>query len=411
MKHIVQASRYLLALTFIFSGFVKGVDPLGSAYKFHDYFLSFHMGFMEPLTLFLSFVLCASELFIGLLLLFGIRLRLASLGALVFMGIFTPLTLYLAIFNPVSDCGCFGDAVHLSNWETFLKNLVFLAAAILLFMKRETVVIAHRKNFEVAAFLVLLAVSFIPPIDGYTHLPAIDFRPYKVGVSIPESMAVPPGVPVDEYKTTLYYEKNGVVKQFDESNYPWQDSTWRFVDSKSVLVKKGYTPPITNFSLIDRHGFDVTDSILKWTGYYFLAIAPRIDKTSKKSVEKLNELYFRARELGYGFACVTASPQGDIDLFVGATGAAFPFLNADEITLKTIVRANPGLMLLYQGRIIGKWHHNHLPDAAYLNGDMLSAQMLKLHRMAVSRLSYLIVSLLALAFLGYRMGIERYTRL
>jgi len=397
MKSLIIVCRYLLAFLFIFSGFVKGVDPLGTAYKLTDYFKAFNADFFEPLAIWLSFALCAAELFIGFLLLFGVKLRLAALGAFLFMVVFTPLTFVLALFNPVHDCGCFGDAIKLTNWETFYKNIIFFAAAFVLLRSRSNLPARFSGVKEYTFFVLLLMIAILPPLIGYTRMPLFDFRPYKIGVNIPAAMIVPEGAPVDVYKTTLYYQKNGIVKVFNENNIPWQDSTWKFVDSKSVLIQKGYSPPIENFGLMTVSGRDITDSILSYPSYYFLVVAYRLDKTNQKSTDKLNELYFKAKANGYGFACVTASAKSVIDGFITKTGAAYPFLNADEIMLKTMIRANPGLILLNKGTIIGQWHHSPLPDAAYFNGDLNAKQIASIMTASNKRFAIMLISLLALS--------------
>lgn len=372
VRFLTWISRYILAFTFIFSGFVKGVDPLGSAYKFGDYFMAFGLNFLEPFALHLSFILCAAELFIGLLLLFRVKNLVAVWGAFLFMSVFTPLTLVLAIYNPVSDCGCFGDALILTNWETFFKNLPLLAASIFMLVYRKRIVPTFPKVYSHIIALGLLIISFIPSFNGYNNLPLIDFRPFSKGTNIQEAMVFPEGAPLDEYKTILYYQKDGVEKEFTQDNFPWQDSTWQFVDSKSVLVKKGYQPAITDFSLTNFDGWDQTDSILNYNGYFILAISHRLDKANEESFAQLNELYFKAKELGIGFAYVTASPLNEIDDFISRTGVAFPFLLADEILLKTIIRSNPGILLLKDGTIIEKWHYKNIPTSTFFEGDILS---------------------------------------
>ncbi|MFA5649043.1 MAG: BT_3928 family protein [Bacteroidales bacterium] len=372
LKLLMWISRYVLAFTFIFSGFVKGVDPLGSAYKFGDYFMAFGLDFLMPFALALSFVLCAAELLIGLLLLFNVRTVLASWGAFLFMLVFTPLTLALAIYNPVSDCGCFGDAIILTNWETFFKNLPLLGGSILLVYNRKYIRPKLSLAPELGITILLAIISFMPPAHGYRNLPLIDFRPYSIGTHIPSAMEIPEGAPLDEFKTLLYYQKDDVVKEFTQENFPWQDTTWSFVESKSVLLKEGYHPPISNFVLTDLYGWDVTDSILNYSGQTMLVVAYRLSATNKETFSRLNELYFKAQEMGMNFACVTSSPVDDIDSFVSATGVAFPFLQADEIMLKTTVRANPGVILLKQGTIIGKWHYKNIPEPEFFEGNLVA---------------------------------------
>ena len=255
------------------------------------------------------------------------------------------------------------------------------------------------KFTEVGLFVLLLVIAFLPPYIGYTRLPLFDFRPYRIGVNIPEAMKVPDGAPMDVYKTTLYYKKDGVVKEFTETNIPWQDTTWKYVDAKSELIKRGYTAPIESFNLQSLEGNDVTDEVLSFPSYYFLVVSYRLDKSDSKSVNKLNELYVNAKNLGYGFACVTNSTKSDIDAFVAKTGAVYPFLNADGVLLKTMIRANPGLILLNKGTIIGQWHYNAIPSANYFNGDLNAKQIERLSNALDVRLSVFLVSFLGFVFL------------
>ncbi len=375
MKKFVIGCRYLLAVVFIFSGFVKGIDPLGSAYKFHDYFMAFHLGFLEPLSLTFAFVLCAAEILIGLTLLFGVKLKLSAWSAFLFMLLFTPLTLILAIFNPVSDCGCFGDAIHLSNWQTFYKNILFFAASVVLFVYRKTLVEGFSPKKEGVLLALLTILAFVPSFHGYRHLPVFDFMPYHVGANIPDGMTTPDDAPSDEYKTLLYYSKNGEVKEFDEANYPWDDSTWTFVDSKSILIKKGYTPSISNFSLNTADGEDITDRFINAPGYSFLAVSSRLDRFNASSYKQLAELYYKATEKGYGFICATGTSHDLVPDFVAKYAIPFPIVTADEVTLKSVVRANPGLLLLYNGTVVGKWHWRDFPDAELLDKNMFAVQL------------------------------------
>jgi uncharacterized membrane protein YphA (DoxX/SURF4 family) len=376
-KLLTTAARFLLAFVFIFSGFVKGIDPLGFTYKLTDYFVAFNLSFFEPLALPLSIVLCSVELIVGLFLLFGVKQRTGAWGAFLFMLVFTPLTFFIAIYNPVSDCGCFGDAIKLSNWGTFFKNIPLFLASWLLFTQRRNFSKGLNPILEHSAAVILVVVSLLPSVHGYRHLPMVDFRPFSIGTNIPNAMSTPPNSPADEYETILYYEKDGVIKEFNEHNFPWQDSTWKYVDTKSTVIKEGYKPPITDFTLINNDGIIVTDSIIKYSGYYILAISNRIERVDHDASDYLNSLYFRSQEQGIGFACVTASPHDAIDTYISNTGAAYPFLMADEIMLKTVIRANPGLVLIYNGTIIGKWHFNDFPEPSYFEGNLLEKQLKK----------------------------------
>lgn len=371
MKTLVKFCRYLLAATFIFSGFVKGVDPLGTAYKLHDYFLAFGMSWLDPTTTTFAFILCAAELAIGLLLLFGAGMQLGIWGVFLFMLGFTPLTLYLAIANPVSDCGCFGDAILLSNWQTFFKNIVLLLAAIILFANRKNLKSKSTAQWNFGITILLIVISFLPSIHGYRNLPAMDFRPYSIGTNLHDAMATPEGAPADVYKTTLLYQKDGVTKEFDETNYPWQDTTWQFVDSKSVLIKKGYTPPIHDFVLTSKYGVDITDSLINYHGYTFIAVAKRMEKMTDRGAKAMMELHEKATKAGVGFICATASPDAEIQAFIGKYGT-IRCVSGDETMLKTIIRANPGIVLLHNGTVIGKWHWRNIPNFDLERKDILA---------------------------------------
>lgn len=396
MRTILNICRFLLAATFIFSGFVKGIDPLGTAYKLHDYFMAFGMEWLNPATTVFAVLLCAAELLIGLLLLFGAGMRLGVLGALIFMLVFTPLTLYLAIANPVSDCGCFGDAIKLTNWQTFFKNIVFLVAAIVLFVNRDELRTRHTALWSFVATIMLAVVAVLPSVHGLLRLPAIDFRPYHIGVNIPDAMRVPDDAPADVYRTTLIYEKDGQTQEFDETNYPWQDSTWVFVDSRSELVERGYTPPIGNFALHSPSGDDLTDSLLNRCDYLLLVVAKRLEDMPQRSIVLLKQLQSQALQGGVAFACATASPIDVMERTTQQHGIEH-FVQADETLLKTIVRANPGILLLHQGTIIGKWHWRIMPKLDLSGQQSIDAQCLKLQ---LQHRNHLLVGLLFVLLIG-----------
>ena len=361
-KILVEVLCILLGLLFVFSGFVKAVDPLGSAYKFQDYFTAFGMPWMEPLTLFASFVLSAFEFSLGICLLLGAYRKITSFFVLAFMLVMTLLTLYSAIFNPVTDCGCFGDALVISNWATFYKNIFLLAAAIIIFLKSQYIIPVFTKKSTwmgvLFSYLFIFGVSFY----GYLNLPAFDFRPYKVGANVPELMEIPEGAPRDVYKKIYIYEKDGIQKEFTIDNYPANDSLWVFVDSKTELIKKGYEPPIHDFTITTLSGDEITDIVLADTSYTFLLISPKLKKADDANVDKINEIFDYSQAFGYQFYCLTASGHEEITEWIEDTGADYPICITDETTLKTIVRSNPGLLLLKSGTVINKWHHRNIPQ-------------------------------------------------
>ncbi|NOZ46903.1 MAG: DoxX family protein [Chlorobi bacterium] len=372
MKIIRLASRIIIGVVFIFSGFVKAVDPLGSAYKFNDYFTAFGMEWLHHISLPLSFVLSAAEFLIGISLFFGIRLKTGSWASLIFMGFFTILTFFLAIYNPVTDCGCFGDALILTNWQTFFKNIIFLIPTIVVFLSLNKFP-ELMKPFSEWLFISFFAIVILGvSLYGYNHLPIFDFRPYKTGVYIPDAMAMPAGAPQDVYDSKFIYEKDGIQKEFTTDNYPYDDSTWTFVDAKHTLVKKGYTPPIHDFTIETLDGEDITDVVLYDEGYSFLFIAYDLNKTNNSNIENINNLASWANDMGYRFIGLTSSLNDEIENFSDRNNSSFDFYNTDEVTLKTIIRANPGLVLLKNGTILGKWHYKDIPEINELNDNLLA---------------------------------------
>jgi len=364
--------RYIVGFVFIYSGFVKGIDPLGSTYKFTEYFTVAHVEFLSSFSLVFSILLSTAEFTIGMALVLGLRMRATAWAVLAFMSFFTALTLVLAFFNPVSDCGCFGDAIKLTNWQTFEKNIVLMVFVLVIFILRKKYknkykVIGEWVTLGIIAFGFLMVVRY-----SYYHLPVIDFLPYKTGTDIRASMAIPDGKPKDEYKTTLYYKKDGVVKEFSMDNYPWKDTTWKWVDTKTVLVKEGYKPPIHDFRIIDPEGEDITDHILSDNGYSFLLIAYDLKKTNQGALERIAPLTASCAKGKCSFYAITASPQSEIQKFQEKAGMNFRFCHADETTLKTMIRSNPGLMLVKEGTILGKWAYRDWPDVNEAEKNYLS---------------------------------------
>jgi len=405
MKYIAIFARILLGVVFIYSGFVKSIDPWGSTYKFIDYLTAFNMSWMQPAAFVLAVLQNAVELVIGVALVLGLRMKETGWGVLLFMGFYTPLTFILALTNPVSDCGCFGDALILTNWETFYKNLVLMLFAVVVFVYRNKYIPAYSPVGEWIWVVLIAMLSVGISIHCYNHLPCIDFRPYHIGADIPMGMTVPEGKPVAKYKTTLFYEKDGVVKEFDmDDYYPWDDSTWVFRDTKNVEVEKGYTPPIHNFSITTDTDENITDDVLTYEGYTFLLVAHRLSGSNRQALDAASDIADFCDEHGYRFYCLTASLQSEIERLKSELGLKYDFCFTDDITLKTIIRANPGLVLLQNGTVIGKWHYNDMPDVKSLSSNLLSVS---LEQQAQKSRNRLIFGLLA-AFLCF--GVVFYNR-
>jgi hypothetical protein len=365
MKIVKMVCRVILGLTFIFSGLVKAIDPLGSAYKFHDYFHAFNLGFLDTMSLPLAILLCTVEFTAGFSVLTGFRLKTGIWLTFILMLFFTPLTFVLALTNPVSDCGCFGDAIKLTNWQTFGKNIFLIVPALILFTGRNKVNPYYSTRKEWIMVFSAITVFVLFSVSNLILLPAIDFLPYKTGVKISDQMVVPEGAPSDVYKTTFIYERNGIRKEFSLSDYPANDSTWKFVDQKSVLVKKGYVPPVHDFRIATFDGEDITERLLHGTGLSLLMITKKLAEADKNKLLQGFGLGKKVVIKGIDFFVITASGSDEVKSYDNG----LRFCNGDETTLKTMMRANPGYILIRDGVIIGKWSWANVPAAEWFEAN------------------------------------------
>lgn len=371
MKVWVNICRFVLAVVFIFSGFVKAIDPFGSFYKIQDYLTAFNLISWFPgyWPLLFAVLLAAIEFCAGIYLFLGIRRKISSTLAFLLMLVMTPLTLYLALADPVSDCGCFGDALVLTNWQTFGKNVVLLVAAVAVF--RQWREITRFITLKMEWIFSMYTILFVFALSAYClrNLPLLDFRPYKIGTNIKAGMEIPEGAKLSVLETTFVMEKDGKRKEFTLDNYP--DSTWTFVETRTIVKEKGYEPPIHDFAMQSlTSGTDITDSVLTSRGYTFLLVAHRIEEADDSNIDLINEIYDYSVEHGYGFYALTSSPEDAIALWCDRTGAEYPFCQMDDITLKTIIRSNPGLLLIKDGTILNKWSDSQLPDEYVLTDSL-----------------------------------------
>jgi uncharacterized membrane protein YphA (DoxX/SURF4 family) len=357
MKIIRMLSRIILGLVFIFSGVVKAIDPLGSAYKFHDYFQAFNLGFLYNLSIPLAILLCLAEFISGFSVISGIKYKTGLWGVLLLLSVFTPLTFILALTNPVSDCGCFGDAIHLTNWQTFGKNLILFALLLIAFSGKNKTAKASVKKTD-WAILTIVSVAFILfSLANLRYLPVMDFLPYNKGTKIADKMIIPEGAEVDKYETTFIYEKDGISKEFTLSNYPANDSTWKFVEQKSIMIKKGYTPPIHDFLVTSLSGEDLTQKILNEQGYSLIMVSKKLSEARHSSLSEGFKLGNFCMANNIGFYILTASGKEEVNGYDNG----LTFCSADETTLKTMVRANPGYILIKDGIILEKWSWANVP--------------------------------------------------
>ncbi|NDV79255.1 BT_3928 family protein [Dysgonomonas sp. 511] len=379
IKVLVEISRVVLGATFIFSGFVKAVDPFGFAYKIEDYFAAFGVPSLSILAFPISAGLCIAEFAMGACMLFGLYRRWNSRLMLAMMVFMTLLTFYLAIADPVDDCGCFGDAVIITNWQTFFKNIVLLACSVMACIYCERITnLFTGKTYWLAFLYIFIFIGFFV-FRNYLYNPLFDFRPYKIGANLPELMDVNEGEGRHEV-STLVYAKDGVEKEFTEDNYPWEDSTWVFVRMDTKVLNEGVESPIKDFA-INRLDFDsrrteiigqadITQEVLSDTSYVFLMISPLLDHMSASYLGSFEDVENYASDYGYKFYCITGSPKDEIVKWSGDNAINFTFCSMDERTLKTIIRTNPGLVLLKNGTVVNKWADIDVPVESSLTAPL-----------------------------------------
>ncbi|MBQ9186721.1 MAG: DoxX family protein [Prevotella sp.] len=359
-KVAVNIARLALAVSLIFSGFVKGVDPLGTQYKITDYLQALHLGdyVSDTMALGMSVLLSAVEFGLGICLLFAIRRRLVSRLVVLMMAVMTPLTLWLAVANPISDCGCFGDAIVLTNWQTFWKNILLLGMAITVAVwPLEMMRFVSRSNQWI---VVNYSAVFILAVSGWSlyDLPYFDFRPYHVGTDL----------------------RKGWQRMMDGEESPYSD----FFAERVTLKGNG-----DKLELVDSE--DITEPMLSYSGYTFLLVSPHLEQADDSQLDLINQLYEYADDEGYPFYCLTASGEKGISRWIGATGAEYPFCQTDDIVLKTMIRSNPGLLLLKDGKIIRKWSHNRLPGEQELTKPLALLEIGKMPADSVPRKVLLIL--------------------
>ena len=336
-KVLVNICRLVLATVFILSGFVKAVDPLGTQYKIQDYLEAMHLGGLVPdmLTLAASVAQSAVEFCLGIFLLFVIQRRLTSRLILIIMLVMTPLTLWLAIANPISDCGCFGDALVLTNWQTFWKNVVLLVCALV--VARWPRVMFRFVSESNQWIVINYSILFILGVSAWSlyDLPQFDFRPYHVGTDL----------------------RNNWERTMDGEDLPYADF---FIEQA-------------------EDGEDITEAVLNDTSYVMLLISPYLNQADDSRLDLINEIYEYSREHSYPFYCLTSSTENAMNQWRDRTGAEYPFCLTDGTTLKTVIRSNPGLLLLHNGIIVRKWSHNSLPAISE------TETMLPLHQLEIGQ--------------------------
>lgn len=378
---LVNVCRYVLSATFIFSGFTKAVDPHGMSYKLESYFQYFGLEkfLVSPYPIFFADIIAVFEFSLGIFLLLGARRKICSAVVFVVMLFLTTLTAYIYRYNPISDCGCFGDILVLSNALTFWKNFVLLLmATVLLFCQTRIWRLISEQHQWI---MIYYSITFILVLCIYSahYLPIIDVGKYREGTNLLEATR-------SEFETTFLYEKDGDTIKVDINHIP-TDTTWQYVSTTTKLLKSA---SITNFFIVDYNGNDCTDSILKKWKRLFVITCPYMDDAEDGVTDRLNDLADFCEDYNYGLICLTGSDSMSVERWKDRTGATYPVLFADASMLREFVRSNPGLVLLQSGDIIKKWSCNNLPDENYFlsefknlksgvfHADTISSQLLKI---------------------------------
>jgi len=359
MKYVVATARILVGLLFIVSGLIKLNDPVGFSFKLEEYFSVgvLNLPFFIPYALAIALFLVIFELILGVMLLLGFRVRFTVWSLLLMIIFFTFLTFYSAYFNKVTDCGCFGDAVKLTPWESFEKDCILLVLILILVAWQQYI---HPLLKPVPRALVVLLVLVACGVFGnyvLNHLPVVDFRPYKIGANISDGMKVPKDAPIAIFEYTWTFLVNGEEKAVvTQGDYPSVDGEFIGVDTREI--QEGYEPPIHDFT-IERGGQDYADILLKEDNLV-MVIAYDLAKTHEEAFSKIKEVTDRAMDKGYRVIGMSASDATSAYSLLQKYRLNFDFYFTDQTTLKTIVRSNPGVLVLHRGTITQKVHYNDL---------------------------------------------------
>lgn len=370
-KFLTTTSRVLVGVLFIISGFVKANDPLGFSYKLDEYFVVFHMEWMSAISLWLAMFISVFEMAVGLALLLGARMKQTAWILLLMILFFSFLTFYSAYFDVVKDCGCFGDALHLTPWQSFTKDAVLLVLILIIFFNRNSITpLLGEKASNLVAYTGFLVALFFS-IYCYRHLPVIDFRPYAIGKNILEGMKSaeerglqPPQYAVKYRMKNMITGKDTVILSSDYTAAKmWEDTTWGQpkAEGENIKIKDGYEPPIHGFTISNDNG-DFTQEFLKKPGHKFILVAYDIAKTNESAQHKINDFVALAQKAKVPFIGLTASTPQQIDVFRHEHNSMFDYYFSDNTALKTVVRSNPGLVLLNGPVVEMMWHYNDFPS-------------------------------------------------
>lgn len=356
MKSILTPiARFFVGFLFIISGLIKLNDPVGFSFKLEEYFSPgvLNMEFLMEYALSISMFIVVVEVLLGVFLLLGYKLKWTLYSLIAMIVFFTFLTFYSAYFNKVTDCGCFGDAIKLTPWESFTKDVILLVLIAYLWVNRKLINPVKTRRFRTITVLISMLLSLYYLAYVYAHLPQVDFRAYKIGVHIPTAMEVPQDAPQAIYNYHWKFNVEGKEEIYTTNgSYPTIDG--EFIGVETELVQKGYEPPIHDFGMETPTG-DYTQELLN-EDQLLLLISYDLDKSNLEALQQFEKLSKKASAKGYRVALLTASSNEVIESKLGATSIESYF--SDQTALKTIVRSNPGAIIVKKGVITDKKHFN-----------------------------------------------------
>ncbi len=363
--------RLFLGMVFVFSSVVKGIDPVGTAYRVEDYLLVFGWSGLVRYAIVIAFLVIISEFILGIAFLFKLRMKIAVFAMFFIMVFFTVVTYFDAVNNWVPDCGCFGDAVKLSNWQTFFKNIFLISLNIIALIKYKTWRFNGKPIVQWMVIFIIggLFAGFVT--YNYRHLPIVDFRAWKVGRSMKTT-----GENNEKVYVTYKNKTTGEIKEYQSPNYPWKDSTWlaqwEFVNQRidDSQVDKKY-----NLVIEDSLGNDFTKDIIENRDKQFIVISYYLSAASNEGMKKLSRIIPEIKKYGVSVVLLTASDNAEIKKVLKQYHLNIPAYFADDVELKAMIRSNPGLMLMQNAIVLKKWHYNDFPNKKNIDKQLNNNSM------------------------------------
>ena len=364
MKLITQLSRIFTGILFIISGFIKANDPTGFAFKLEEYFVKFHLEFFNDYTIWLAIIICIFEIVVGAALLLGIRIRLTSWLLLLMIVFFTFLTAYSAITKAVTDCGCFGDAIKLTPWQSFGKDVVLLILILIIFFNQQYIKPLLSKVISSIAMYIVTFLATAFSITCYLYLPVKDFLPFKKWNNIEEKMTIPAGAPTDSFEVRLVYTHltDNTVKEFSLKEIGALDSTWKWKETINKKIREGYKPPIHDFHIVDASGAEQTDMFLS-DGYKLVFVSYDLNKAHQEAFRKIGRLAEDwSKNTKFKFWGLTNASSAETEKLRHDNNWMIDFYTVDATPLKMMVRANPGILLINKNIVVMKWSSYNVPS-------------------------------------------------